>query len=81
MGWKECAGDVDPASTTFGVTSHSVDRRSGVRADGEIGGIGRQLTRSMGDVDSIEVLRNENAGEIALRMSHGAGQTLLTLTE
>ena len=48
---------------------------------GEVGGIGRQLTRSMGDVDSIEVLRNEKAQEIALRMSHGAGQTVLTLSE
>jgi nucleotide-binding universal stress UspA family protein len=48
---------------------------------GEIGRIGRQLTRSMGDVDGIEVLRNESGQEIALRMSHGAGQTLLTLCE
>ena len=48
---------------------------------GEIGGIGRQLTRSMGDVDSIEVLRNETGQAIALRMMHGAGQTLLTLAE
>ena len=48
---------------------------------GETGGIGRQLTRSMGDVDSIEVLRNESGQDIALRMSHGAGQTLLTLAE
>jgi nucleotide-binding universal stress UspA family protein len=48
---------------------------------GEIGGIGRQLTRSMRDVDSIEVLRNESGQELALRMSHGAGQTLLTLSE
>jgi len=48
---------------------------------GEIGGVGRQVSRSMGDVDSIEVLRNETGQEIALRMSHGAGQTLLTLAE
>jgi hypothetical protein len=48
---------------------------------GEIGGIGRQLTRSMGDVDSIELLRNETGQAIALRMMHGAGQTLLTLAE
>jgi len=46
---------------------------------GEIGSIGRRLTRTMGDVDSIELLRNEAGAEIALRMSHGAGQTLLTL--
>ena len=48
---------------------------------GEIGGIGRQVMRSMGDVDSIEVLRNETGEGIALRMLHGAGQTLLTLDE
>jgi nucleotide-binding universal stress UspA family protein len=48
---------------------------------GEIGGVGRQVSRSMGDVDTIEVLRNETGQEIALRMSHGAGQTLLTLVE
>jgi len=48
---------------------------------GEIGGIGRHVSRRMGDVDSIEVLRDENGEEIALRMSHGAGQTLLTLAE
>jgi nucleotide-binding universal stress UspA family protein len=48
---------------------------------GEVGGIGRQLTRSMGDVDGIEVLLSETGQEIALRMLHGAGQTLLTLSE
>jgi hypothetical protein len=48
---------------------------------GEVGGVGRQLTRSMGDVDSVELLCNEGGREIALRMSHGAGQTLLTLAE
>ena len=48
---------------------------------GEIGGVGRQLIRRIGGVDSIEVLRNEAGQAIALRMSHGAGQTLLTLTE
>jgi nucleotide-binding universal stress UspA family protein len=48
---------------------------------GEVGGVGRQLTRSMGDVDGIEVLQNETGQAIALRMLHGAGQTLLTLSE
>ena len=48
---------------------------------GEIGGIGRQMMRSMGDVDCIEILRNETGESIALRMLHGAGQTLLTLAE
>lgn len=48
---------------------------------GEIGGVGRQLTRSMGDVDTVELLCNAIGRDIALRMSHGAGQTLLTLSE
>ncbi len=67
----------------YPLISASYDDDSG-RVDlvfGEIGGVGRQLTRSMGDVDNIEVMRNETGQEIALRMSHGAGQTLLTLSE
>jgi len=48
---------------------------------GEIGGVGRQLMRSIGDVDCIEEMHNESGQEIALRMAHGAGQTLLTLAE
>jgi hypothetical protein len=67
----------------YPLISASYDEMSG-RVElmlGEIGGIGRQLMRSMGDVDGIEVLRNETGKGIALRMLHGAGQTLLTLTE
>ncbi len=46
---------------------------------GERGHGGRHLTRSIGDVTSIDVLRDEEQ-DLALRIKHGAGQTLLTLT-
>jgi nucleotide-binding universal stress UspA family protein len=45
---------------------------------GELGDIGRHLTRSIGDVDEIDTLTNERGQDIALRIAHGAGQTLLT---
>ena len=45
---------------------------------GELGEVGRHLTRSIGDVDEIDTLTNERGQDIALRISHGAGQTLLT---
>jgi nucleotide-binding universal stress UspA family protein len=45
---------------------------------GELGEVGRHLTRSIGSVGSIDVLRNDRGRDIALRISHGAGQTLLT---
>jgi len=47
---------------------------------GEPGTVGRHLARGMGDVDGIDMLRNEKGQDIALRISHGAGQTLLTFT-
>ena len=62
-------------------TSYDDDTGRVELALGEVGGIGRQLIRRMGDVDTIEVLSNESGQAIALRMSHGAGQTLLTLSE
>lgn len=66
----------------YPLISVNYDDRSG-RVElvfGEVGGVGRQVSRSMGDVDSIEILRNETGQEIAMKMSHGAGHTLLTLT-
>ena len=45
---------------------------------GELGEVGRHLTRSIGDVDRIDTLTNERGQDIALRIAHGAGQTLLT---
>jgi nucleotide-binding universal stress UspA family protein len=48
---------------------------------GELGDVGRHLTRSIGDVDEIDTLTNESGQDIALRIAHGAGQTLLTFAE
>lgn len=45
---------------------------------GELGDVGRHLTRSIGDVDEINTLTNDRGRDVALRISHGAGQTLLT---
>ena len=44
----------------------------------ELGNVKRHLTRTIGDVDGIDVLRNERGDDIALRVSHGPGQPLLT---
>jgi nucleotide-binding universal stress UspA family protein len=48
---------------------------------GELGNVGRHLTRSIGDVDEIDTLTNVRGQDIALRIAHGAGQTLLTFAE
>lgn len=45
---------------------------------GELGDVGHHLTRSIGNVDEIDTLTNEKGRDIALRVVHGAGQTLLT---
>jgi hypothetical protein len=41
---------------------------------------GRHLTRSIGGVDTIDVMTDKQGRDIALRIAHGAGQTLLTFT-
>lgn len=45
---------------------------------GELGRANRHLTRGIGDVTGIDVLRDETGRDLAIRISHGAGQTLLT---
>ena len=45
---------------------------------GELGDVRRHLTRGIGGVTAIDVMRNESGRDIALRIVHGAGQTLLT---
>jgi len=45
---------------------------------GEIGDVGHHLTRSIGNVGEIDTLTNEAGQDIALRVVHGTGQTLLT---
>lgn len=47
---------------------------------GELGDVQRHLTRSIGNVSAIDVLTDEKGRDIALRIAHGAGQTLLTFT-
>jgi len=47
---------------------------------GELGDVGHHLTRSIGSVSSIDVLSNERGRNLALRIAHGAGQTLLTFS-
>jgi hypothetical protein len=47
---------------------------------GDLASFGRHLTRSMCGVDSIDILTDEHGRDIALRIAHGAGQTLLTFT-
>jgi nucleotide-binding universal stress UspA family protein len=45
---------------------------------GELGDLDRHLSRSIGNVGRIDVLTDERGRDNALRISHGAGQTLLT---
>ncbi|HEY9228386.1 MAG TPA: universal stress protein, partial [Gemmatimonadaceae bacterium] len=45
---------------------------------GELGDVGHHLTRSIGGVSSIDVLTDDRGRDIALRIAHGSGQTLLT---
>ena len=54
---------------------------AGSASFGELGDVGRHLTRSTGDVDEINTLTNDRGRDVALRISHGAGQTLLTFGE
>ena len=46
---------------------------------GELGVDARHLSRSVGDVDSIEILSDTDGTDRALCVHHGRGQTLLTL--
>jgi nucleotide-binding universal stress UspA family protein len=45
---------------------------------GELGDVARHLSRSIGGVTRVDVLKNDRGRDIALRIAHGAGQTLLT---
>jgi nucleotide-binding universal stress UspA family protein len=46
---------------------------------GDFVGVGRHLTRGIGHIHSIDVLRDESGRDWILRISHGDGQTILTL--
>jgi hypothetical protein len=41
---------------------------------------GRHLTRAVGGVTSIMIVRDETQRDLAIRIAHGAGLTLLTFT-
>jgi nucleotide-binding universal stress UspA family protein len=45
---------------------------------GDLGDVNRHLSRGIGGVSSIDVLRDDRGRDIALRIAHGVGQTLLT---
>jgi nucleotide-binding universal stress UspA family protein len=47
---------------------------------GELSDVQRHLTRGIGSVSGIDVLTNERGRDLALRIAHGAGQTLLTFS-
>jgi len=47
---------------------------------GDLASIGRHLTRTIADADSLDIMTDEHGRDIALRIAHGAGQTLLTFT-
>ena len=38
------------------------------------------LTRNIGGISSIDILRDDHGRDLAMRIAHGAGQTLLTFT-
>lgn len=46
---------------------------------GDQRGVARHLTRSIGDVRSVDVLQDPEHRDLALRIAHGSGQTILTL--
>ena len=48
---------------------------------GAVGDVGHHLTRSIGNIGEIDTLTNESGQDIALRVVHGNGQTLLTFAD
>jgi nucleotide-binding universal stress UspA family protein len=44
---------------------------------GELGYDGRHFTRSIGDIRSVDIVQDANGRDAALRIAHGAGQSLL----
>jgi nucleotide-binding universal stress UspA family protein len=61
----------------LGATFDSHDQRLELMF-GEPGDRGHHLTRSIGNIREIDTLTNESGHDIALRIVHGTGQTLLT---
>jgi hypothetical protein len=46
---------------------------------GDFTGSARHLTRGIGNVTSIDILKDARGHDWILRIAHGAGQTILTL--
>jgi hypothetical protein len=61
----------------LGVAYDHHDRRVEIML-GKFRGVDRHLTRSIGDVHSIDRLRDEHGRDSILRIAHGNGQTMLT---
>lgn len=47
---------------------------------GQVGYGKCHLTRNIGGISSIDILRDDRGRDLAMRIAHGAGQTLLTFT-
>jgi len=62
----------------LGVIFDPLDKRVEIML-GELGAGEPHLSRSVGDVDALDVLTNGEGQDVALRLHHGAGQTILTL--
>ena len=62
----------------LGITFDPVDERVEIML-GELGSGEPHLSRSVGDVDALDVLTDEEGHDVALRLHHGSGQTILTL--
>jgi nucleotide-binding universal stress UspA family protein len=62
----------------LGVTFDPVDQRVEIML-GELGSGEPHLSRSVGDVDALDVLTDDAGHDVALRLHHGHGQTILTL--
>ena len=64
----------------LGVTFDPVDQRVEIMV-GELGAGQPHLSRSIGDVEAVDVLTNGDDQDVALRFRHGAGQTILTVLQ
>jgi nucleotide-binding universal stress UspA family protein len=62
----------------LGVTFDRVDHRVEIML-GDLGAGEPHLSRSIGDVDAVNILTNGEGQDVALRLRHGEGQTILTL--
>jgi nucleotide-binding universal stress UspA family protein len=61
-----------------GVTFDRSDQRVEIML-GELGAGAPHLSRGIGDVDALDVLTDKDGNDVALRLRHGGGQTILTL--